>query len=160
MQAPVLVSEIDGKTVRFNSLQTGKCIARKKRKRFRKKRKGFNSLQTGKCIARWVLGVDAPIVFKVSIPFKRESVLQGYSLSRILHCHLSSFNSLQTGKCIARSSTSNPLTRLLLCFNSLQTGKCIASLLLVLILIRVMTRVSIPFKRESVLQVITLTKQI
>ena len=66
---------------RFNSLQTGKCIARNKSEPISKMLFAgcFNSLQTGKCIA---------------------------SCYTITSIHLKRcFNSLQTGKCIASETS-------------------------------------------------------
>ena len=65
--------------------------------------------------------------YHVSIPFKRESVLQVLTQSQSTQNRITSFNSLQTGKCIASGvSFQAPADQ---------------------------RRVSIPFKRESVLQV-------
>ena len=86
----------------FHSLQTGKCIASRNRRRNRRKSNN------------------------ISIPFKRESVLQALMCSCIAR-KISYFNSLQTGKCIA-SKKKEQETRLgNNHFHSLQTGKCIAS---------------------------------
>ena len=61
---------------------------------------------------------------KVSIPFKRESVLQDLQ-GDMGYCLQDGFNSLQTGKCIASFFRDSSLASLS-SFNSLQTGKCIA----------------------------------
>ena len=58
----------------FNSLQTGKCIARRRLQVVDGPQMGFNSLQTGKCIARRSGERDVARYVWVSIPFKRESV--------------------------------------------------------------------------------------
>ena len=60
----------------FNSLQTGKCIqsVRKSFMLSSSTMKSFNSLQTGKCIQRTVTAQTSNPWFRVSIPFKRESV--------------------------------------------------------------------------------------
>ena len=65
--------------VGFNSLQTGKCIARLMKCSKMKREHCFNSLQTGKCIAS--------IHCLINLSTQR----------RVHKC----FNSLQTGKCIA-----------------------------------------------------------
>ena len=130
-------------------------------------------------------GVDKALVNAergaVSIPFKRESVLQVYQTDTFVMLSVfGGFNSLQTGKCIASSKNLNRTSAETGCFNSLQTGKCIARVLLLGFRIRISLfqfpsngkvycklsliedvwrtePVSIPFKRESVLQVIWVT---
>ena len=60
---------------------------------------GFNSLQTGRCVASVVFYKgDSHVRKKVSIPFKREGVLQATPVEVE-----KSFNSLQTGRCVARN---------------------------------------------------------
>ena len=141
------------KDICFNSLQTGKCIASRADKAMLRDELSFNSLQTGKCIASML--AEAPACqsdFRVSIPFKRESVLQDQLSPEERIEKVVGFNSLQTGKCIARTNGFAAMVYRPISFNSLQTGKCIA---------RDCGRqlhcdiqcVSIPFKRESVLQV-------
>ena len=63
----------DDELLSFNSLQTGKCIARNHSIMLKSVRIGFNSLQTGKCIASLGMAIFQTRL-KVSIPFKRESV--------------------------------------------------------------------------------------
>ena len=138
----------------FNSLQTGKCIARKRSQPSDSPpKRSFNSLQTGKCIAsargtdmvkhqqserKFQFPSNGKVHCKfrdscdsdcnsgnVSIPFKRESALQVSRFHRI-NCHYNCFNSLQTGKCIARDVIEN--------------------------FFQINMIVSIPFKRESALQ--------
>ena len=114
---------------RFNSLQTGKCISREffiedgPSPELR-----FNSLQTGKCISS--SGTDTSFVDAdlVSIPFKRESVSQEFPQQQSRSFSQFCFNSLQTGKCIS-SGVSHKYGggQQWYCFNSLQTGKCISS---------------------------------
>ena len=63
----------------FNSLQTGKCIQRKKTgvNQSQSRKQSFNSLQTGKCIQSKYMGISDYSSNRVSIPFKRESVSKG-----------------------------------------------------------------------------------
>ena len=112
---------------------------------------GFNSLQTGKRIASRQKSSGCISAWRVSIPFKRESVSQDYHSRTVLCGHLQSFNSLQTGKRIASQACRDlelPITR---GFNSLQTGKRIASPVQMARSPMIIS-VSIPFKRESVSQ--------
>ncbi len=89
----------------------------------------FNSLQTGKCIQSLNQAVIPPRWYKVSIPFKRESVFRVSMLSFLTRMK-SCFNSLQTGKCIQRlilATSASAAAVTAQSFNSLQTGKCIQS---------------------------------
>ena len=90
-------------------------------------RMSFNSLQTGKGIARRSSCCSNSTRSRVSIPFKRERGSQVFSIGSHYTKSVTSFNSLQTGKGIASQSTTC-LTRFMTCgsFNSLQTGKGIA----------------------------------
>ena len=116
--------------------------------------KCFNSLQTGKRIARLENLGSQEFDVTVSIPFKRESGSQAFFLFRMQVSLGLGFNSLQTGKRIARivvlpqspylvsrfqfpsngkadrkiKSGDTSASMLTLRFNSLQTGKRIASL--------------------------------
>ena len=94
----------------FNSLQTGTCIARGHSVERPQVRTGFNSLQTGKCIASWASLFFGEREGNVSIPFKRESVLQVTLAAAFVPTTPRSFNSLQTGKCIAREQRYTNLT--------------------------------------------------
>ena len=107
----------------------------------------FNSLQTGKCIQRKV----STEVMDLDYEFQFPSNGKVYSENLILNLnrYQQGFNSLQTGKCIQsriiRRATGNGV-----CFNSLQTGKCIQRRRRWTVLSKESTKVSIPFKRESV----------
>ena len=138
----------------FNSLQTGKCIQRRRRSKMsiRSSKNGFNSLQTGKCIQRalflslsrtffsfnslqtgkCIQSLDRNLGFcrriSVSIPFKRESVF------RVLpEPSISAFPPLfqfpSNGKVYSekKKKLASRQKKMPLCFNSLQTGKCIQS---------------------------------
>ena len=114
--------------------------------------KRFNSLQTGKWIARrskytCYRGTDF-----VSIPFKRESGLQAKTWRTSPQCFPQSFNSLQTGKWIASSRKWGGAGNFTKSFQFPSNGKVYCKSLDVR---RVLgdLYVSIPFKRESVLQV-------
>ena len=83
---------------------------------------GFNSLQTGKCIASSNITAQEYFETTVSIPFKRESVLQVQVAELRINSEGSSFNSLQTGKCIARLNV-DARTEYLLRFQFPSNGK-------------------------------------
>ena len=87
--------------IRFNSLQTGRCITSKEGVFERLYFKSFNSLQTGRCIT------------------------SGGMVGRVYP--KKSFNSLQPGRCITRKSRVLQERSCRYCFNSLQTGRCITS---------------------------------
>ena len=114
---------------KFQFPLTGKVLGKLRGKRIctGQKTGSFNSLQTGKCLARTITGL-AQLSFRVqvSIPSKRESAWQvrdsGLSSSLSLQ---NSFNSLQTGKCLASHFFSENHAGEK-SFNSLQTGKCFA----------------------------------
>ena len=98
-------------TPRFNSLQTGKCIASLNHSRPRQICKTcFNSLQTGKCIARQHTETRGG---RYAIKFQFPS--NGKVYCKKVDNRLSaikmplSFNSLQTGKCIARDPILSPV---------------------------------------------------
>ena len=120
--------------MRFDSLQTGKRIASvKKASVVSLISLGFDSLQTGKRIARMSQTNGGQREVSVSIPFKRESVLQDYQNITQRRCRVvsipfkresvlqvpdwnttrptkkSSFDSLQTGKRIASAPILSPV---------------------------------------------------
>ena len=89
----------------------------------------FNSLQTGKCIARFQALLWYKVAEKFQFPSNGKVYSKEVTSSSLVSSRNAGFNSLQTGKCIA--SVSQMLSacgeRFLVSFNSLQTGKCIAS---------------------------------
>ena len=138
----------------FNSLQTGKHIQRKRRKRRKPLPLSFNSLQTGKHIQSRC-PVMSQCRIHVSIPFKRETI------SKVIEESVETINTLRkfqfpsNGKAYPKqsepSSTNSPST--MLGFNSLQTGKHIQRYREREMDEKLDTIVSIPFKRESISKV-------
>ena len=118
----------------FNSLQTGKCIARKIAASHANTRSSFQFPSNGKVYGKpegWEYvgkldnlfqfpsngkaygkevppGISVPRV-EVSIPFKREDVWQVAIVGWILHQRAKSFNSVQTGRCMARVPILHPV---------------------------------------------------
>ena len=136
----------------------------------------FNSLQTGKCMARQSKSAaGTPLIGFVSIPFKRESVFKASPIvCFLLECYLfqfpsngkgyrkptamvsnsmilSAFQFPSNGKVDRKTAGLGKMSRTKISFNSLQTGKWIASKISPR---RIPSKiiVSIPFKRESVSQ--------
>ena len=159
----------------FHSLQTGKCIARHSYQWGAFSGDCFHSLQTGKCIAsaeelnRQLDELEFPFpstgkvycklvtavrssVFNSKFPFPSNGKVYSKTMSKYENSdNFRSFHSLQTGKCIA-SNLNQTRGCIKMCFNSLQTGKCIARNKEVRNERYRSKGVSIPFKRESVLQ--------
>ena len=140
--------------VRFNSLQTGRCIQSKSTyqckwggerefqfpsngkvytKRSWKRSvvalKSFNSLQTGRCIQRQPVPRrdDNSWLFQFPSNGKVYTKKDSQVSPETLE-RIRGFNSLQTGRCIQSIQVSRNDLPLLFCFNSLQTGRCIQSL--------------------------------
>ena len=130
----------------FNSLQTGNFFQTREEDVPLLWQLGFNSLQTGNFFQTFFLLILAYPMYKVSIPFKRETSSKlGHQYATRLH--LPSFNSLQTGnffqtavclcsllstweafqfpsngKLLPNSLLSQGLQQMFKRFNSLQTG--------------------------------------
>ena len=96
-----------------------------------------------------VVGPKTRAKLLVSIPFKRESVFKVLAAFLRIVLGVAKFQFPSNGKVYSKPSASSPELSLYICFNSLQTGKCIQRFRSCLFRGR-KSRVSIPFKRESV----------
>ena len=138
---------------RFNSLRTGRCLARITASVLGLRRSCFNSLRTGKGfsststtnrqseIPAFQFPPNGKGLFKnkmynlcflsvsVSIPYERERAFQGYSCRTSGKSCCLGFNSLRTGKGIASLMKILADHSTSLSFNSLRTGKGIASVI-------------------------------
>ena len=111
----------------FNSLQTGKYVARGHRGKQEPSGRCFNSLQTGKYVASG-LPATRPAQSKLKrfqFPSNGKVCSKEKNIDRVNKV-LKSFNSLQTGKYVASWWAIAGIILLILGFNSLQTGKGVA----------------------------------